>query len=375
MKKTFLTAIAVLSLIPFASKAQWSTTSPNTYFTYTGNVGIGTTTYSSLLTVGSASTRGTFNLVGSTADVAAFSISDSRTNGHQFTFYNGASGLGNLDLYDQTAGAYRFTINSLGNIGIGTITPSYKLQVNGSTAGISNTTTDWVVGSTGSIINLSTGASTGNTYSSLNALSNGGGAWSDLAIQSGGGNVGIGTTNPSLKLDINGQLLIEGNNSLNLGTTSHQITNNSGIVIQQNTAGEDISINNLQNNSLIFKTTNTERVKIDGSGKVGIGTTNPDELLSVNGTIHSKEVKVNLTGLPDYVFKPDYHLPTLSEVKTYIDKNSHLPDIPAAQEVEKNGLNLGEMNKLLLKKVEELTLYLIEQNKRIEILEKQVKNQ
>jgi hypothetical protein len=98
-------------------------------------------------------------------------------------------------------------------------------------------------------------------------------------------------------------------------------------------------------------------------GNVGIGTTTPDELLSVNGTIHSKEVKVNLTGLPDYVFKPDYHLPTLSEVKTYIDKNSHLPEMPSAQEVEKNGLNLGEMNKLLLKKVEELTLYLIEKDK------------
>ena len=108
------------------------------------------------------------------------------------------------------------------------------------------------------------------------------------------------------------------------------------------------------------------------SGRVGIGTTTPDELLSVKGTIHSKEVKVDMNFLPDYVFKPGYHLPTLAEVKSYIDKNSHLPEIPSAQEVEKNGLNLGEMNKLLLKKVEELTLYLIEKDQKDEALQKQI---
>jgi hypothetical protein len=62
-------------------------------------------------------------------------------------------------------------------------------------------------------------------------------------------------------------------------------------------------------------------------------------------------------------------LPALSQVKEYIDKNHHLPDMPSAKEVKDNGLNLGEMNAILTKKVEELTLYLIEQNKRIEQLE------
>ncbi|MDB5002087.1 MAG: hypothetical protein JWQ34_312 [Mucilaginibacter sp.] len=99
------------------------------------------------------------------------------------------------------------------------------------------------------------------------------------------------------------------------------------------------------------------------AGYVGIGTKDPDELLTVNGKIHSKEVKVdlNVPG-PDYVFEPDYKLSNLTELKAYIDKNHHLPEIPSAKQMEKEGLNLGEMNVKLLKKVEELTLYLIEKD-------------
>ncbi|MES2275332.1 MAG: hypothetical protein V4592_04870 [Bacteroidota bacterium] len=100
------------------------------------------------------------------------------------------------------------------------------------------------------------------------------------------------------------------------------------------------------------------------NGYVGINTTTPQEALSVNGKIRSKEVKVEAINWPDYVFKKDYHLPSLSSIKTYIDQNYHLPDMPSEQDVAKDGVNLGEMNKLLLKKVEELTLYLIEKDKK-----------
>lgn len=94
--------------------------------------------------------------------------------------------------------------------------------------------------------------------------------------------------------------------------------------------------------------------------------------VDANGTTYAKAITVTTTGWPDYVFKAPYQLPSLSEVKTYIDQNQHLPEIPSEQEIAKEGQNLGEMNKLLLKKVEELTLYLIEQNKRIEKLESQI---
>ncbi len=100
-------------------------------------------------------------------------------------------------------------------------------------------------------------------------------------------------------------------------------------------------------------------------GNVGIGTSNPDAKLTVNGTVHSKEVKVDLNiPVPDYVFNYAYKLPTLNSIKAYIDQNHHLPEIPSAAQIEKEGLRLSEMNMKLLKKVEELTLYLIEKEEK-----------
>src|SRR5260221_4070220 len=99
-------------------------------------------------------------------------------------------------------------------------------------------------------------------------------------------------------------------------------------------------------------------------GYIGIGSNEPDARLTVNGTVHSKEVKVdlNISG-PDYVIERNYKLPTLEEIKSYSDKNKPLPEVPSASEMEKNGVQLGEMNMLLLKKVEELTLYVVDLKK------------
>nr|WP_199157666.1 hypothetical protein [Pedobacter sp. ASV2] len=94
-------------------------------------------------------------------------------------------------------------------------------------------------------------------------------------------------------------------------------------------------------------------------GNLGIGISNPAERLAVNGNIRAKEVKVEATGWPDYVFKKDYPLLSLEATEKHIKEKGYLPGMPSAKEVELNGLELGEMNKRLLQKVEELTLHLI----------------
>lgn len=94
--------------------------------------------------------------------------------------------------------------------------------------------------------------------------------------------------------------------------------------------------------------------------------------LDHNGLLSAREVKVDLTAWPDYVFKKEYELMPLKQVDNFIRTNGHLPNVPKAETIETEGLNLGEMNKLLMQKVEELTLYLIEQQKLIEAQQKRI---
>jgi hypothetical protein len=122
----------------------------------------------------------------------------------------------------------------------------------------------------------------------------------------------------------------------------------------------------------------TSSLFIRSGGNVGIGITTPKNKLDVNGTIHSKEVKVDMEGWPDFVFTKEYNLPTLEQVEKHIAEKGHLQNIPSEEEVLQNGINLGDMNAKLLQKIEELTLYAIEQEKnnnkqslRIEVLEKE----
>lgn len=121
-----------------------------------------------------------------------------------------------------------------------------------------------------------------------------------------------------------------------------------------------------------FFTATTDLMDIFSSGNVGIGMNNTDNgyKLAVNGDVAAKRIQVTPSGWPDYVFDSAYALPGLPEVERFIQSNKHLPGMPSAAAVEKTGVDLGGNQAVLLKKIEELTLYIIEQNKRIEKLEK-----
>jgi len=109
-----------------------------------------------------------------------------------------------------------------------------------------------------------------------------------------------------------------------------------------------------------------EWMVIKSGGDIGIGTTAPDAKLAVAGKIHCQEVKVDVEEWSDFVFEEHYDLPSLQEVAQHIAAKRHLQGIPTTAEVLENGIELGTINAKLLQKIEELTLYALEQQKKLQ---------
>lgn len=199
-------------------------------------------------------------------------------------------------------------------------------------------------------------------------------------------NVGIGTQTPSAKLDVVGDIYIDNvdwstDNALRIregGSNSYgaffKYGLNDLLTIGTRNADSDHIAFQIPRGSL----------NVTFNGNVGIGTTTPDQKLTVNGTIHSKEIIVDTNITPDYVFqkyytgkselKEDYIIPTLAEIESFTKKNNHLPGVPSAKEMQEKGISLGEMSNILLQKIEELTLYTIEQKKELECLRAENEN-
>ncbi|WP_264525667.1 tail fiber protein [Flavobacterium sp. N502536] len=202
------------------------------------------------------------------------------------------------------------------------------------------------------------------------------------------GNVGVGVLNPTSKFQVSNSFNTDTNEVIASFTRAVGNTGGSSIVRfgYHNTC--DLEVNsgysstghrlggyfdlNITNNhpggdhgGINFVTNSSVKMAINVNGNVGIGTVNPGSKLTVAGNIHAQEVKVTARAgeVPDYVFANDYKLKSLEEVEAYIKLNKHLPEIPSAKEIESNGLMLAEMNLNLLKKMEEMTLYMIEMKK------------
>ncbi|HTK19292.1 MAG TPA: hypothetical protein VL442_07265 [Mucilaginibacter sp.] len=208
------------------------------------------------------------------------------------------------------------------------------------------------------------------------------------------GSVGIGNTSPNQKLDVSGNVLFRGSGSFynNPGSAELQLgygfasPGTIGAVTRlalqpYGHTGGPWKFDTRDNASMAFLDIYYGSgvgtgMTMDNTGNVSIGTVDAHGYkLAVNGAAIATSMTVKLhTNWPDYVFKPNYRLPSLAAVKAYIDQNQHLPEMPSEQEVKDNGINLGEIVKVQTKKIEELTLYAIEQQKQIDELKAQLKN-
>lgn len=191
------------------------------------------------------------------------------------------------------------------------------------------------------------------------------------------GNVGIGTVTPSAKLEVNGSISnVRGSGGI---VTLYEENSSRGNRMILGADGKGAYIRSTYGNSgtdaITFRNSwgNTSMM-IDKNDNVGIGTTTTgSHKLAVEGSIGAREIKVEGSGWSDFVFEREYELPTLKEVENHIKEKGHLRDIPSAKEVEKNGFYLGAMDAKLLQKIEELTLYTIQQEKEIKELKVLVK--
>jgi hypothetical protein len=355
----------------------WDATGNNIFNTNTGNVGIGTNLPGTKLTIETPyNTQGWKHVGRSGVDsivigeaIGGVSAAIGTSTNH--TMRLNSNGLGRMHIYPN------------GNVTVGdNNTPANdKFTVQSEAYGLTHTNGDGSI-TVGTYIGSYQGATGGwigtKSNNPFNFYTNGGGAQMTLLPS---GNIGIGTFSPTGRLQID-----------HPGPTAHLILRypalndysrflfaNSGTSRYWGIAGKSSNVATSVDRLSFYTSTGVEPMAMTGDGyvtipgKLGIGTVNSLYKFSVNGTIRSTEVIVE-NGWADYVFDKKYKLKSLEDVEKFIEQNKHLPGIPSAAEIEKNGLQLGDTQKKMMEKIEELTLYLIEANKQICNIKKEIES-
>ena len=287
-----------------------------------------------------------------------------------FWFYKAAgwteliTGGGGTTNYWETDGNHIYN-NNTGNVGIGINAPTTKLTIL-----TPINTSGWThIGQSNGIDSIIVGEGIGGVSAAI-------GTSTQHALRLIAGTLGRVQIYPG------GEVVIGDNNVGSIGRLTVKTTNNAdgishigenGNILKTIMGGTSAGIGTFSNTNMrIFSNSNSAIFIAAATGNVGIGTNNPTYKLSVLGNIRSTEVVVE-TGWADYVFDKKYQLKSLYEVEAFIQQNNHLPNIPPAAEIEKNGLHLGDTQKRMMEKIEELTLYLIQQQKEIDALKKEIK--
>lgn len=280
-----------------------------------GNVGVGSSSPAGRFEVYTTSYQDAISAIGN--DPANARVAIRNVNGYDYALISGITAVSNggFSIRDLTHSIDLLVASSVGNVGIGTASPTSGLDVAT--------------------------------------------AWPQLILG--------GTSNQS------GAMRFRRNDGVITGRIGWLAsTDGNTFEIAETSGAANLKLSAEPANSYItLNTGGNERLRVDSGGNVGIGTTNPTQKLAVNGTIRAKEVIVD-TAWSDYVFEENYKLKALSEVEAFVKAEKHLPEIPSAQEVAEHGVSMGEMQSKMLAKIEELTLYMIELKKENTALRKEM---
>lgn len=260
----------------------------------------------------------------------------------------------------------RMVVKGTGNVGIGTSTPVAMLDI----ATTTNVYGFKIGDNSNSNLRIAGTAGGAAGYGLLQTFVNGTTPGGNLVFQRDGGKVGIGVANP--------QCTLHTASFNNTGTASAFLWGQyyGAVISTASTSAAHYAFQVVANqtstgvpasggaNSLFY-------VRADGN--VGIGTTNPGSYkLAVEGLLGARRIKVTQQTWADFVFHEQYQLPSLQMLEAYIKQHQHLPDIPTEKEVSEHGIDIGDMNAKLLQKIEELTLYIIDLNKKNQALEQRM---